>query len=403
MNILYLTYYYLPHVGGGALGTYYLTLHISEKGHHVELIVPNIQHIMSLQNSSSLENENKSTVRKNIILIPRCLGPLISNFFIFFDGLKYGRDAQIIISQYHPHHLVSSLAIYLGKIFRIPVIIRADDIYRKIDNTKNWYDLFLRIMNTFNENLIKYSDFFLLTCSEQKEILKARLGNNSSSHSIGLSYNGVELSKFNIHRYTKEFSRESLGIGQDEKILLFVGRFSGKEYGIDILLNALSVVSKKDSNVILILVGDLLSHEQKSLIDSLKIKQNIRVYGPTVPEKIIKFVMAADICIGPLMPTLAIPLKVLEYMACGKPVITGKNSISRDLMKNYVNGLMVKPNYFELASAISDVLYDDNLKANLGENARKSAERFGWNLISEDLLKLSYDLIASKKESMKND
>ncbi len=316
--------------------------------------------------------------------MPRKLALFLSTFFLFFKGLRVGRGADVIVCQFHPHHFVFIVALLVGGIFKVPVVARANDIYREMGRKNlGFVNRLIKVVNAFNEHFVKYAKAFLVVNSESKEILVSRLGKNASNCHIGLSYNGVALSKFK-DAPNKEEARKSLSIEPEEKVLLFVGRFSGEEYGIEVLLKAMPTILTKVLSSILILVGDKMTSNQQRLVNSLKISKNIRVYRPRPHEEVVKFIGAADLCIGPLMPTLAIPQKVLEYMVCGKPVVTGTKSVSKDLNPNF-NFLVVPPEPKSLAEAILKVLGDEDYGRRLGSNAKTFVKKFSWDKVVFDL------------------
>lgn len=398
-KILFFSYYFLPNVGGGSWSTYYLSLSLSRQGHKINLIVPNVQYALSIDDRIAKILEKKIHVtlhRTPILSIPRKLAPLLSTFFLFFKGLSVGRDSDIIVCQFHPHHFVFVVGLLVGRIFRIPVVARADDIYREMGRRNlGFMDRLIKVVNVFNEHFVKYAKAFLVVNSENKEILVSRLGKNASNCHIGLSYNGVNLSMFK-DAPNKEQARKSLGIELRKKVLLFVGRFSGEEYGIEVLLKAMPNILTKVPNSILILVGDEMTSNQQELVNSLGISKHIKIYGPVPNKEVVKFIVAADVCIGPLMPTSTIPLKVLEYMACGKPVVTGIKSISEDLNPNF-NFLVVPPEPKSVAEAMIKVLQNEEYARRLGSNARNLVKKFDWDRISKNLEKILISLVAKEE------
>ena len=386
MRILYLSYYYLPHVGGGTWTTYNLSMRLAKKGHDVQLLVPNIKHKLAIspKESQNLEKNNLSKIHKvPRIMIPRLSGPLISNFFIFPTALKIGRKADIVISQHHPHHFFAVMAVFLGRILGAPVLIRADDVYREMGVSFGLTGQLVKAANRINENFIKYSDRFLVTTSEGEKEISARV--NLPPNHIGLSPNGVDPSEFNIVRHHQTNTRKPLGIKSDSKILLFVGRFSGPEYGIDLLLGSLPKIIKEIPDLTLILVGDKLTSRSNALVDSLGIRKNVMVYGPCPRDRIIDLILAADVCVGPLKATRASPMKILEYMTCGKPIVTGLFSVSKDVAVNGTNCVFVPQDSKGIAETIIKLLEDRDYSNRLGLNAKKTADRFSWDRIADDL------------------
>jgi glycosyltransferase involved in cell wall biosynthesis len=299
--------------------------------------------------------------------------------------MRRRKDFDIILCQYHPHHLVAPVAIVLGRILGAPVVIRADDTYRDLGVSFGVFPPLYKIVNQINESFIRFSSRFLVATSEASVRVERRLRGKIPPQIIAISPNGVDGEQFATYRYDKV--RSSLGIRSDQRTIVMSGHFAGPQYGCDILLRAMQLLRKNVPDAHLLLVGDNATDSQQSMLDELALRNCVRTYGPQVPKRITDFVRAADVCIGPLMHTYAMPLKVLEYMACGKPIVTGTGSISKDVAQDGVNCLTVDPVPSAVARAIANVLTDNALASRLGRNAKMTARRFTWDRVTDDLSK----------------
>jgi len=115
---------------------------------------------------------------------------------------------------------------------------------------------------------------------------------------------------------------------------------------------------------------------------------------PPVPhEEVPEVIRAADICLCPLIPTernLAqgcSPVKLFEYLACGKPIVASNLPVIREVLTHEEDGLLfsvTKP--ARMADAILRVLEDADLHNRLSANARRRAEEFSWRKAQEALL-----------------
>ena len=339
MRILFLAFYYFPFVGAATWSTHAIIKRLGISN-EVFLLIPRIEY----KNFKKNYKRNKINSRKKINLIktpffniPIALAPIVSPFFLFFKGIQICKEIDLIICQFQPHHFTFIIGILLGKVFHIPVIARANDVHREMGIKPDSFflkiNLFRKnIFNTINELFVTYADLILVVCSENKEILESRVGKLKN---IILSPNGVDPQEFTGLNYGD--ARKLLQIKNNEKVILFIGRFSGLEYKIEILINSFIKIKREIPNSSLYLIGDTLPQK---LYKKIIIDPKITVKGPVERSEIIRYIMASDICIGPLGRTSAIPLKVLEYMICGKPIVTGEGSISRDLARNNYNCIM---------------------------------------------------------------
>jgi glycosyltransferase involved in cell wall biosynthesis len=87
------------------------------------------------------------------------------------------------------------------------------------------------------------------------------------------------------------------------------------------------------------------------------------------------------------------PIKVVEYMAMGKPVVMSR--ISEENVLTWGNGgLIVTPgNVSELASGIIALIEDEKSRKSFGENGRKFVEKdYSWQKISKKLVDIYQSL-----------
>ena len=288
----------------------------------------------------------------------------------------------MIFCQFQPHHFAYVVGVFLGKMLHIPVVARANDIHRDMgvepsSIIQKMNSIRRTMFNVLNERFVKYAQKFLVVCSENREILESRIGQLSN---IEVSFNGVDISEFKV--CNKSLSRDALEIDQDRKLILFIGRFSGPEYKIEVLLDAFKLISQKLQESMLLLVGDKLPD---NIARKYKTTFDVRVTGPVDRDEVKRFIATADVCVGPLGSTRAIPLKVLEYMTCGKPVLTGLNSISKDLAIDKRNIVCVSPESHAVAASCIKILTDEEYAQYLGINARETASKFSWDRIVSDL------------------
>ena len=384
MRILYIAYYYLPVASAATWSTHAITKRLA-KNHEVTLLVPNINYDIKLDRKKVIQEESRNSskiIRTPEIFLPQNLSPILSPLFLFIKGLSLGRKSDMILCQFQPHHFTYVVGVVLGKILRIPVVARANDVHRDMGVEPSGLSQKINgirrtMFNVLNERFVKYAQKFLVVCSENREILESRIGKLSN---VEVSFNGVDINEFKV--CNKSLSRDALEINQDRKVILFIGRFSGPEYKIEVLLDAFKLIRQKLKESMLLLVGDKLpdkiSRKYKTTFD-------VRVTGPVDRDEVKRFIATADVCVGPLGSTRAIPLKVLEYMACGKPVLTGFNSVSKDLAIDKRNIVCVSPESHAVAASCIKILTDEEYAQYLGINARETASKFSWDRIVSDL------------------
>jgi glycosyltransferase involved in cell wall biosynthesis len=87
---------------------------------------------------------------------------------------------------------------------------------------------------------------------------------------------------------------------------------------------------------------------------------------------------------------VASPMKLLEYMAMGRPVVAPALDNIRDLVTDGVDGLLFSAgNARSLESSLARLASDASLRSALGAHARSSVHELrNWNRIAETIIGL---------------
>ena len=191
--------------------------------------------------------------------------------------------------------------------------------------------------------------------------------------------NGVDINHFRNNGGKQV--RKELKISEDTFLLIFVG-FLGNWVELEPIFKVIQQL--KDKYKIKLLVvgdGDKLS-ELKNLSKTLDIYSNVIFTGNINYSNVPKYISAADICLLPFdnsnVSQGALPLKLFEYMACEKPVISS-HLIN---VKNIVEDLVIFAENSELEKKIIELYNDENLRINLGKNGRIFVKnKYSWESI----------------------
>jgi glycosyltransferase involved in cell wall biosynthesis len=124
---------------------------------------------------------------------------------------------------------------------------------------------------------------------------------------------------------------------------------------------------------------------------------------PAVPHEQVPAIIAqADVCVTPLayndrnVTQGCCPLKLLEYMACGRPVVAANLPVVRELACAGTEALLFSPDDpADMAQNILAVLDDPTLAAHLGANAAARVHReFTWQVAQARLLQVYQSLLS---------
>jgi glycosyltransferase involved in cell wall biosynthesis len=188
---------------------------------------------------------------------------------------------------------------------------------------------------------------------------------------------------------------------REEDLVVWVGRFV-QEKGLEYLLKAAKIVSRKAKNVKFLLVGDgpLKAKIMKLASDLGLLGKFVRFTGPLKREEVAKILGRASVFVFPSLRE-GLPLSVLEAMACGTPVVGSDVPGIKDLVVNGENGLLVPArNPKMLAEALLTLLNEVELRKEMGRKARRLVvAEYSWDSVISKIEKVYYEAINECFES----
>ncbi|MEI6611095.1 MAG: glycosyltransferase [Deltaproteobacteria bacterium] len=211
---------------------------------------------------------------------------------------------------------------------------------------------------------------------------------------IDVIYNGFDFK--GISAMTPEMKskfRKSLDIPGDALVISAVANLRPVK-GLDILVQSLQRVISAFSNVVVLLVGE--GSERSNLakqIQSLGLDNTVRFMGTR--KDIPDILQASDL--GVLSShSEGLSNAIIEYMACGLPVVATDVGGNHELVIPGENGYLVPPgNPGALSEALIQLLQDSELRHSLGMNSLnlvkdkfnlsvyiQAHERYYWGLIN---------------------
>ncbi|TKX72881.1 glycosyltransferase [Halorubrum sp. GN11_10-6_MGM] len=208
---------------------------------------------------------------------------------------------------------------------------------------------------------------------------------------------GVDLDQF-ADRISKGKARSELGLPADQQLVVYVGSLH-EDKGIR---HSLQVASRLP-NVRFQFVGgdeDDVDTWSKTAADIGADNTHFSGYVPN--REVPKYLAAADVLLMPyktdhdvrLMDLKSTsPLKLFEYMAAERPIVSSDiPAISRTLTHEET-GLLAEPNDVdELVSYVTRVFRDEEFATKLAQNARNEVPKYSWQSRCETMIK---DLMAN--------
>ena len=206
------------------------------------------------------------------------------------------------------------------------------------------------------------------------------------------SSNGIDTEHYNIAHVTekqKEQLRESLNINENDTVFIFIGRIV-KDKGINELVAAFNLLTKKHSRCKLLLIGSRENHLDPLLSKTeILIKENICIIPTGVQKDIRPYVSISHALTFPSYRE-GFPNVVLQASCMCLPCIVSDINGCNEIIEDQVNGLIIPAKNSEaLESAMIYMIENPEKRLDMIKHSRKRIlERYKQEFIWDESLKL---------------
>jgi len=378
--------------------THHLFERLSMNGHEVRIIDYEINWRRRKRRSLVSEkvvikNFHKATdMSKAILIRPKIVYiPLVDYASEVF---YYGREIFEQIKLFKPDVIVgfsilnTYIAMKLAKRYNIPFVYYLIDAqHTQIPET------ILKPLGKFIESMIVQNADRILVINDELAKYAIRLG--GSPKKIHVLRAGIDYSRFNPNIDGKNI-RVKYGIQEDEVVLFFMGwlyTFSGLK---EVANSLISHYGGEKIRLMSLGKGDLYDElvKMKNQLGDKLILINWQPY-----YKVPEYIAAADICLLPAYNNEVmrhiVPIKMYEYMACGKPVIATRLP---GIMKEFGegNGVIYVKNPEDVLGKVVELVNKKEQIKELGMKATKYVQRYNWDAITNQFEEFLLELVKRK-------
>ena len=238
-----------------------------------------------------------------------------------------------------------------------------------------------------------------LRCAEKLSLKLAdvTIATNESYKEIQLERGGVPANKCFVVRNGPNLDRMTVAAPCErlrqmgKSILCYIGCLNPQD-GLDYLLRALSHLTyhlkRTDYHCVIMGHGDSLA-DLKEMTRELRLEDYVEFTGFIPDADLLANLSAADICVDPdpssPLNDLSTWIKIMEYMAYGKPIVSFDLKETRYSAQDAA--IYVKPNDEpQFAAAIAKLMDDPVLRVRLGAFGRARVEReLQWACVRKNL------------------
>jgi glycosyltransferase involved in cell wall biosynthesis len=184
--------------------------------------------------------------------------------------------------------------------------------------------------------------------------------------------------------------RKELNLDPKNFYVCFVGNLAPWQ-GLEYLVKSAPTILSRFPECRFLIVGDgVMKNELLKLSRELGVEDRFIFTGVVAYERVPVYINASDVCAAPFILARNAkiglsPLKLYEYMACGKPVVASDISGVSDLLEASNGGLPVLPeNPKAISEAVLKLIENQDLRNKMGLNGLSYVtENYSWYSVAK--------------------
>jgi len=217
---------------------------------------------------------------------------------------------------------------------------------------------------------------------------------------------GVDITRF--YPIPSDEAKEFIGIPQQEKMLLYVGRIEPLK-GVDILIRAIAQLRRSDvlsecPHYLYIIGGEPQPHNGsldremarlQALCRELGVGDLVLFLGKRSQDTLQYYYSAAEVVIMPSHYE-SFGMVALEAMACGTPVIATQVGGLQHLVQNEKTGFTIPnddPDILE--ERLTQLICKPDLRCQMSQTSIQYARSYAWDVITPQIIQLYQRTLAS--------
>ncbi len=368
MRIGIFTDTYLPDVNGVATSSYTLCQTLIKHGHEVFVITT------ELPDDSQYQDEN-NVLRLPGIEIKKMYGYRASNIFSF-KGMKEIKNFGLDVIHIQTEFGIGIFGKIAAQILNVPVVYTYHTMY---EDYSHYIGGNISSVNSIVKKAVsKISRIYGDNCTElvvpsmkTKEVLE-NYGIEKEMHVVPTGLMLDHFDKQNIDHHHLELLQEKYHL-QDKFVICFVGRLA-KEKSVEVILEAISHLTRKKQNICFLVVGDgpALEELQQETHD-LDIEKYVQFVGAVAQSEVPYYYHLSNAFVSASI-TETQGLTFIEAQAAGTIVLARHDKNLEEVIIDGRNGIYFDDE-LDLANKIEQIMEQD--LSQMKENAYQDAKKYG--------------------------
>ena len=168
--------------------------------------------------------------------------------------------------------------------------------------------------------------------------------------------------------------RLEIGLEASERYVCFAGTLL-RYQGIDVLIEAAQLITERVPTCTFLIIGEGPEKDRWSRkVQRRGLQKSVLFLGQINYEALPKYVCASDVCVAPFLKSVGLssPVKIFDYLACGKPVVASQIDGTTDIFRDCGAVRLIPPEEpKQLASAIIEILENGGIANTKAKMARE--------------------------------
>ncbi len=379
MKILLLSELYLPIINGVVTSTSTLCKALEDEGHEVK--------VLSLANKQLIkENTFYNEAFSLEAIYPNAFATLKLDKQIYKEIITWNPDILHTQSEFSTMLFAKKIA----KKLNIPIVHTYHTSYEDYVHY-----LFLpkilgkKLVASLLKKLLKNVTHIITPTKKIRKMLKLY----GIKNTISVIPTGIELDFPILAQNKKNKLKQELGISEEKKILLFLGRIA-KEKNIESLIEYIAQI--KNENYFLLIAGDGPHRQElEKKAKELKIQERVLFAGMIPREKVYTYYQLADVFVSASTSETQ-GLTYIEALANARPLLCQYDTCLDNVLIPHKNGYFFK-NFEEFENRANE-LFEESRYVKMQTFAKESVQHLSKKNFAKSVLDV-YERAIKKKKS----
>lgn len=166
----------------------------------------------------------------------------------------------------------------------------------------------------------------------------------------------------------------------------FIGRFEEPRKGLQVLLDAIPIISRFIPDVKVLIAGPGESVEITKSVNA-QLRNRLTFLGRVSEPEKAQLLKSVDLYVAPNTGGESFGIILTEALAAQTAIVASDIPAFRNLLNGGKYGALFESgSSTDLAKVVIDLLQDQSKRKDLANIGSKSAERFDWNLVAEQIM-----------------